>query len=132
MKRLIAGVAMILCLNHTYGQFILEFCASVDKNGYCLFNNNRFILSPDSTTERIWMEIRNPESFKGLTKLTFKIYSVEKDGEEKYDSMIEEPVQDDWVFAWEPYLFKSAGKYHVKIYNGKEELICSKNLEVLN
>ena len=122
---------MLLCLNYSYGQFVLDFCATVDQNGYCVFNNNRFILSPDSTTERICMEIRNPETFKGISKVAIKIYSIEKDGEEKYENVMEQSVQDDWVYCWTPYVLKSVGKYHVKVYNGKEELICSKNLELL-
>ena len=132
MKRLIASSILFLCISHAHSQFKLDFCASVDKNGYCLFNNNRFILSPDSTTQRIWLEVINPDGFKGLSKIKFKIYSFEKSGEEKYDNTVEQPVQPEWVSAWVPYLFKSAGKYEVKIYNDLDELMCSKSMEVLN
>ena len=132
MKKIIATLAMFLCLYNIYSQTTVSFCASVDPNGYCIFNNNKFFLSPDSTSQKIFMEVKSANTFAGINKIVFKIYSVSKSGVEKYESMADQEVHADWMFAWVPHIFPSAGKYNVKIYNDQDQLICSKALEIFD
>jgi hypothetical protein len=131
MKQVIALMAFIFSLSMGYSQSTISFCARVDQNGYCLFNNTKFFLSPDSTTETIYLEVKQPATFTGTAKITFKFYTVDKNGEEKYSSMAEQNVQDSWMFAWLPHQF-NAGKYNIKIYNDKNELLASRSLELFN
>jgi len=117
---------------YIYSQSTLAFCGGVDPNGFCIYNNNKFFFAPDSTTQRIFMEVRDVNTFSGIAKLTFKFYSVAKGGEETYLNMTEQDVKPDWMFAWLPHIFDAAGKYNVKVFNDKGDVICDKSLEFFN
>ena len=122
---------MLFSLNYLHSQSSINFCASVESNGYCLFNNSKFFLSPDSVNEKIYMRVHNSNSFVGTSKITFKVYAIGKGGEEKYENMMVENVQAAWTYAWLSYAFK-VGKYNVKIFNEKDQLMCNKALEIFN
>ena len=78
------------------------------------------------------MRVNAAHSFGPTSKITFKIYSIGKNGEEKYENMMTQNVQAAWIYSWLPYTFKATGKYSVKIYNDKDQLMCTKALEIFN
>lgn len=78
------------------------------------------------------MEVRNVNTFSGMAKLTFKFYSVAKGGEETFLNMAEQDVKPDWMYAWLPHIFEAAGKYNVKVFDDKGDMICDKSLEFFN
>jgi hypothetical protein len=119
-------------LHCTYSQSTLSFCASVDQTGYCIFNNNKFFLTADTAGTKIFMELKTANGFVGIPKVTFKIYSIQKGGVEKYECMTDQNVQDTWIFAWTPHMFQTAGKYNVKVFNDKDELMISRTLELFD
>jgi len=128
----IAGLfLMMICFTSAYCQIGLSFCASVEKNGYCNFNNVKFISSPDSTSARVFMEVRNVVAPIGATNLIFKIYRVDDAGQEKFQNMVQQPMQPDWYYAWTPYIFNSPGKFNVKVYNESDSLICTNGFELI-
>lgn len=129
MKKVVTLIAAVLFLNSLHSQTTLAFCAFVNDNGYCFFNNNQFVSSPDSMEQRIFIQAKNEKTFTGTSKIIFKIYSVAKNGVESYESSTDQNVEGNWIFAWVPHTFKSPGEYKVKIYNDKEELLCNKGLK---
>jgi hypothetical protein len=131
MKHVIILAAMALFFSCAYSQSTLSFCASVDQNGFCFFNNNKFFLSPDSVQGRIVMEVKNAGTFTGVSKITYNIYSVAKNGDEALEGSVDQAVQDTWVYAWLPHFFKE-GKYNIKVFNDKEQMICSHAFELFN
>ena len=129
MKRIALVIAFLFSLNAIYGQTTLAFCGGVDAQGTCIYNNSKFFFAQDSANQRIYMEVKDVNTFAGTNKITFKFYSIAKNGDEKYLSMTDQEVKDNWMFAWLPHVFDAAGKYNVKVYNDKDLMICSKTLE---
>jgi len=78
------------------------------------------------------MEVHDPRTFAGIPKITFKFYSVAKNGDEKYLNMFEQEVQADWMLAWIPRIFDAPGKYNVKVFDDKGEMMCDRSLEFFN
>jgi hypothetical protein len=75
------------------------------------------------------MMVKNPNGFN-TTNLIFKIYSVDKRCIEKPLTIIEQEAGTDWTWAWKSYLFKTPGKYTVKLYNRDNRLLNSKSFEL--
>ena len=131
MKKIIALLVLTLSISSIYCQTTLRFCAAVSPdNGYCVFNNTKFISPPDSTSERIYMHIKNP---KGLSssKVTFKIFSVGKKGEETFSHSMVQNIKPHWDSSWQNGMFNSPGTYLIKVYNDVDLLICSKSFELI-
>ena len=112
------------------GQITLAFCASVDQNGVCIFDNTKFISAKDSTTGRVFMEVRSAGSPIGANAVVFKIYKLEG-GKETFVTLLNQTIKPDWYFAWMPYSFNSPGKYAVKIFDENDKMICSNAFEYL-
>lgn len=133
MKKII-GLCLVLItsLGTAFGQVSLDFCASVESTGACNFNNVKFITSPDSTKGKVFMEVKSTGVEPiGAAMVLFKIYKVSKTGEEKFETMLQQNIKPDWLYAWMPYTFDSPGKFNVKIYNESDKLLCSKTFELI-
>jgi hypothetical protein len=126
------GVGMLLCAVSLHSQSSLNFCGGVDPTGICIYNNNKFFFAPDSTEQRVFMEVRDVNTFSGTSKISFKFYSIAKGGEETYLSTTDQDVKSDWMLAWVPHIFTAPGKYNVKVFDDKGEMICDKSLEFFN
>jgi hypothetical protein len=143
MKKAIWLFLVWVCFSKSYGQTVvtapenstvmLNFCTSVESvSGYCNFLNTKFITSPDSTKGRIFMEVKSKVSGPiNATNLIFKIYRQDKAGAEKFETMLQQSIKPDWLYAWMPYDFDSPGKFNVKVYNESDQLICSKSFELI-
>jgi hypothetical protein len=131
MKRVMGLCLMLICVTCAYSQNTLNFCASVEQNGYCNFNNTKFITSQDSTNGRVFMQVKGAGGPIGVAKVIFKIYKVDKAGAEKFETMLQEDVKPEWYFAWMPYTFASPGKYSVKIFDESDKLICTNGFELI-
>jgi hypothetical protein len=129
MKKPLTIIALLFFIASAYSQTTLSFCTHVQDNGYCAFDNNKFITTPDSTTGRIFMKINSTITLG--TKLTYKIYKVDKNGEEKFSQLVDQSIQPDWMMAWEPYTFATNAKYTIKVFNDADKMICSKSFELI-
>ena len=76
------------------------------------------------------MEIKS-ESVIGSSKVFFKIFSVNKNGEEKLENTLEQRIEPNWTMSWMPYLFASPSKFNVKVFNAENQLLCAKSLELI-
>jgi hypothetical protein len=126
-------VMMILTLAVS-AQTKLSFCTYVNSaNQECVFENTKFISTPDSTHARIYMMLYGPDSF-GTSQVFYKIYSIDRFGQEASYKTVTQAVQGSWKTAWQPYSFTSPGKYLIKVYKDTtaEKLILSRNLELFN
>lgn len=131
MKKIVAITILMGCLSGMYAQTQLYFCTAVDpQSGFCVFNNTKFITSPDSNSARIFIKVNNADGFASDT-LIFKIFSVDKDGEETFSHALTQKIEKDWDMSWQNEKFNSPGTYLVKVYNDTGLLICSKSFELL-
>lgn len=132
MKKIFTAVIMQSLFFAVYSQTTLSFCTGVD-NSKCQFNNTKFITTPDSTTARIFMMVSGANDIPlGTTKLVYKIYNIDKKGNELYMATLDQEMKPDWVFAWYPYTFNTPGKYEVKIYNDATEMLSTKSFELFD
>ncbi len=115
-----------------HSQTSLSFCTFVNNQTQeCVFENNKFITTPDSTHARLFMMIRSQVPFD-TTRLTFKIYSIDRFGKEVYLNSVLEDIQQDWRTVWQPALFVTPGKYMVKVYCDEQQIITSGGFELFN
>jgi hypothetical protein len=110
-------------------QTTLSFCASVEKDGYCAFDNTKFLVSPDSNMTRLYLLIRNSAGI-GQTNVLYKMYTIESNGTEVHQHTISQNVEPQWIYGWQIGYFRAPGKYRVKVYNDSGELLCSNSLEL--
>jgi hypothetical protein len=130
MKYLLPIVLASLFSSNVFGQTTLSFCAAMrDEN--CIFNNTKFISSPDSSTTEITMLVRNSSGLSTLT-LNYKLFVLNGKGEEILLKTIPQTSQAEWIYAWQSNNFKSPGKYKVRVYNDKDEQVCSKSFELFD
>lgn len=129
MKKLISLFVLALTAGALYSQATISFCTYVDMQGYCAFNNNKFITTPDSTNGRIFIKINSNEPLG--SKLVYKIFSVDKAGEEKQTNSFEQAINADWYSAWQPYVFATNASYKVQVFNDADKMISSKTFELI-
>jgi hypothetical protein len=130
MKLLITLLATLAISIQSYSQVALKFCASVEQSGHCVFDNTKFIISPDSTGQKVQMELTSSQIPIGVANIVFKIYGVQANGDEKFLDMKTQAIQSDWYVAWTPFRFPEPGKYTVKVFGPDEKLICQKTMEL--
>lgn len=132
MKKIsILALALFIGLA-AHSQYSLSFCTFVNSaNQECVFDNTKFITTPDSTRAKIYMMMRSTQLF-GTTKFTFKLFAIDRLGAEVAINTIVQDVQSDWMNAWQPAIFTTPGKYLVKVYKDDGSLITSKGFELFN
>ncbi len=129
MKKITIAFAALLFTVCVYSQTTLSLCAYVSNDGYCAFNNNKFITTPDSATGRVFMKVNSEVSLG--TKLTYKIFALNSKGEETLSESFSQDIKPDWLFAWMPYPFPTNAKYNIKVFNDVDKLLCSKAFELV-
>lgn len=102
-------------------QSSIRFCASVNADGGCMMQNNKFFSSPDSLLQKVSLLATNLNGFNTDT-LHFVMNSIDKKGEEKFYARLDQSVKGDWVYVWQSVYFNSPGRYSVRVLNRKEEL----------
>jgi hypothetical protein len=116
----------------SHSQSLLSFCTFVNNpTQECIFDNTKFITTPDSTHGRIFMMLKSSQAF-GTAKLTFKVFGIDRFGNEVLVNTIVQDVQPEWLSAWQPGVFTSPGKYMVKVYKEDGTLINSRGFEFFN
>jgi hypothetical protein len=131
MIRLLIFSFLITATYFTKAQTTLSFCTSVEKDGYCAFYNTKFITSPDSSTGRIYMLLRNPSGIR-QKHVTYHIFTLDKNGTETLINKIEQSMEPDWIYAWQTGTFQSPGKYRIKVFTDAGQLLCNKSFELFN
>ena len=132
MRIFFVWVLMVVASTLVYSQTTLSFCAGID-NERCAFNNTKFISVPDSSTAKIFMMVSgNNDQTLATGKLIYKLYSVNKKGEEVYINTLEQSIQPEWIYAWQPAFFNTPGKYIVKVYNDANRILNTKSFELFD
>jgi hypothetical protein len=129
MSRIFAMLILSMATAKAFSQTTLNFCTSVEKE-YCYFNNTQFIAPIDSSQSLIFMLVKNPSGF-GTSKLKFDIYSIDKaTNKELLINSLVQVVESDWDWVWKSDLFKSPGRYKVKVINHLDGLLVEKSFEI--
>lgn len=132
MKRIILFVTAIIFALLAHSQSQLSFCTFVNYQPQeFVFENTKFITTPDSTHARLFMIIRSHEEFD-TTRLTFQIFAIDRFGNEVYFNTVLEDVKTTWATAWQPALFTTPGRYIVKVYGCDNDLIATRRFELFN
>jgi hypothetical protein len=132
LKKTILGIMVMFFALFAHSQTKLSFCTFVNNQTQeCVFENTKFITTPDSTHARLFMMIQSSATFD-TTRLTFKIYSIDRFGKEVFVNSVLQDVQLDWRTAWQPAVFITPGKYVVKVYRDEEHVITGGGFELFN
>ena len=132
MKKISTLIAFVFFASLAHSQTFLSFCTWVNgENQECVFDNTRFITSPDSTHGRLFMMLRGNKVF-GTVKLTFKVYEIDRFGAEVLVNTLIQEVKPDWMNSWQPATFVSPGKYMVKVYTDDGNMLTSRGFEFFN
>lgn len=116
-----------------HSQALLSFCTFVNNTSQeCVFENTKFITTPDSTHGRLFMLLRSAQPY-GTSKLSFKVYGIDRFGAELYLRTVTQDVEPNWQNSWQPSVFTSPGKYMIKVYKGDSDtLITTRGFEFFN
>ena len=132
MKKIIPAFILLLGSALAHGQTSLSFCTFVNaSNQECVFDNDKFITSPDSTHARLFMMLRGNEVF-GTVKVVYKVFAIDRFGKEVFKFDVNQDVETAWMNAWQPAIFATPGKYMVKVYRDSTHIITSKGFEFFN
>lgn len=102
-------------------QSTIRFCASVNTDGGCMLQNNKFFSSPDSLLQKVSLLASNPNGFN-TDSLHFVMNSIDKNGQEKFYSRLDQSVKSDWIYVWQSVYFNSPGRYSVRVLNRQDVL----------
>jgi hypothetical protein len=102
-------------------QSTIRFCASVSPDGACMMQNNKFFSSPDSLLQKVSLLASNVNGFN-TDSLHFVMNSIDKNGQEKFYSRLDQSVQSDWIYVWQSVYFNSPGRYSVRVFNRQDVL----------
>ncbi|MFN8316155.1 MAG: hypothetical protein U0T32_06890 [Chitinophagales bacterium] len=105
----------------TKSQSSIRFCASVNADGGCMLQNNKFFSSPDSLLQKVSLLASNVNGFN-TDSLHFVMNSIDKNGQEKFYSRLDQSVQSDWIYVWQAVYFNSPGRYSVRVLNRQDVL----------
>lgn len=109
----------------------LTFCTHVNSpTQECVFENTKFITTPDSTHAKLFMFFHGRVPI-GAGRLTYKVYAIDRFGNEVFLRDVNQDVQAEWLTAWQPDVFTSPGKYMVKVLIGTQEMV-SRGFEFFN
>ena len=133
LKNLIFSALLLIGSYAAHSQSpILSFCTFVNSQTQeCVFDNTKFITTPDSTHAKIFMMFRSPDAVGG-THLIYKVYSIDRFGKEVTNQELTQDVQPEWLTTWQPVVVTSPGKYMVKVYKDAEHMLVSKGFELFN
>ena len=99
----------------------IRFCASVNADGGCMMQNNKFFSSPDSLLQKVSLLASNVNGFN-TDSLHFVMNSIDKNGQEKFYSRLDQSVKSDWIYVWQSVYFNSPGRYSVRVLNRQDVL----------
>ena len=132
MKKILSSLAIMLFAMLAHSQVALNFCTFVNSTTEeCVFDNTKFITTPDSTHGKIFMMLRSVDTF-GTTNLMYKLYAIDRFGAEVYLNTVTQNVQPDWKNSWQPAVFISPGKYIVKVFKDETHMMISRGFEFFN
>lgn len=115
MRTILLAVFVILAVS-AKSQSSIRFCASVNADGGCMLQNNKFFSSPDSLLQKVSLLASNPNGFN-TDSLHFVMNSIDKNGQEKFYSRLDQSVKSDWIYVWQSVYFNSPGRYSVRVLN---------------
>ncbi len=121
--------ALAIC-NNVNAQSKLSICAGVDGEGNCYLTNSKYITSPEKEDGLFFMMVSNRQGLN-TSAIDFKVYNVNKSGEETLAKSMRQEVGADWVFAWKSELFASPGKYNVVIFDNNGNQLDKKLFELI-
>jgi hypothetical protein len=98
----------------------LTFCEKVDRNGNAQKPSNYFIIRPTGGTVQALVTYPRPLQ---LNEATIDIYQIGPQGKEQFESSVNLPVQQDWLWFVQPLRFYKKGNYVVYVYGDKSRLL---------
>jgi hypothetical protein len=132
MKKFLLSVCVFVLAicSSGHAQSKLSICAGVNEEGNCFLTNSKYITSPGKEDGLFFMMVSNQQGLN-TSAIDFKVYTVNKTGEETLAKSMRQEVGADWVFAWKSEMFVSPGKYSVVIFDNNGNQLDKKLFELV-
>lgn len=131
MKKICIVVFCLCGIVKVNGQTKLHFCTFVNSyNLDCVFDNVKFITTPDSSRDKLFMMLDIKDSI-GSDKVTYQLFKIDSTGKEVYLDSVLQQVKSSWKTVWQPYQFQTPGKYMVRVYTAPGNLLVNRGFEFL-
>jgi len=129
MKFFFTATVLLMIGGKLAGQTTLKFCVEVGKEGTCKTQTSEFAIGKDGGTISFLLKSPSP---LGFSNVDYKIYKLQDNGDEVYNSTITQKLDSAWTYAWEEAVFYDEGTYKVKVYPGgnSETLLCTNILKL--
>ncbi|MBK8982779.1 MAG: hypothetical protein IPM38_10785 [Ignavibacteria bacterium] len=132
LKRIffIAAFLIISAVSGSYNSAssqTLYFCEDVDSEGYAISESSVFNIS--SKGGFLKFLTRLPYSI-GTTSVSYEIFLVDTEGNEKYESTIYQDVEKSWTWFWKEVTFYNAGRYNIYVYDGDKNFLTSSQIRI--
>lgn len=129
MKIFFAALILSVMGGNLAAQTTLKFCVEVGKEGSCKTQTSEFAIGKDGGTISFLLKSPGP---LGVTNVDYKIYKLQDNGDEVYNSTITQKLDSAWTYAWEEAVFYDEGTYKVKVYDAanSENLLCTNILKL--
>ena len=105
----------------------IYFCEGIGDNGQPV--NPASLFSIDKNGGYFYFLVKLPYEIN-CTKVDFKLYSVESDGDLTFETTITTDTQNDWTWFWKKVTFYLPGLYQVDVVNCSGEVLVSGYVEI--
>jgi hypothetical protein len=105
----------------------LYFCEGVDSDGYPENESSKFTIP--SGGGYLYFLVRMPDGVDTYN-IKYLIYRVKSNGDEKYETTIEQDVEPQWTYFWKKITFYEKGKYNIYVYDDDDNFITSGTLRI--
>ena len=112
--------------NNAYSQS-LQFCENVSSNGAPIAESSVFTISEKGGFLKFLVTL--PFTV-GTQYVNYEIYKIDAEGNETYESTINQSVDQSWTWFWKEATFYSAGRYNVYVYDGDKNFLTSSQVRI--
>lgn len=119
-------VSMYGFANTTQSQ-TLRFCENVSSSGDPIAESSVFNIDEKGGFFKFLVTL--PYTV-GTQSVNYEIYKVDSQGNESYESSINQDVDGSWTWFWKEVTFYNAGTYNIYVYDGAKNFLTSSQVRI--
>jgi len=105
----------------------LQFCENVSSNGAPIAESSVFNISEKGGFLKFLVTL--PFTV-GTPSVNYEIYKIDPEGNETYESSINQSVDPSWTWFWKEATFYNGGRYNVYVYDGDKNFLTSAQVRI--
>lgn len=105
----------------------LYFCEDVDEDGYPENESSSFTIPSSGGWLKMLVKLDDEVD---CSQVKYVIYKVTRSGKEKYNTTINQDVEENWVWFWKKITFYDDGNYNVYVYDKYDNFLTSGSVRI--